>query len=236
MPTMAAPHRFCRYELRTTDLVGAQAFYADVLGLDVLGAVSQLPDRAAARGAPAHWLGHIAVDDVEAMANRMIALGGERLGLPRPDVSILRDPFGAVVGLSASIDASDRIPVVWHERYTPDRARTWAMYAELFGWSPTETLDLGPTIGAYQLFAWDAVGPSVGGMIDIAGLPGVHSQWCFYFGVDDLDAALARVRARGGIVANGPTSAPGGDRVAQCDDPQGAAFGLREVTRRATSS
>ncbi|HWK08496.1 MAG TPA: hypothetical protein VNR64_00500 [Vicinamibacterales bacterium] len=33
-------------------------------------------------------------------------------------------------------------------------------------------------------------------------------------------------RANGGRVLNGPMDVPGGDRVAQCLDPQGAAFAV----------
>jgi hypothetical protein len=43
-----------------------------------------------------------------------------------------------------------------------------------------------------------------------------------------LDAALTRVRDGGGQVLNGPKEVPGGDRIAQCVDPQGAAFALHE--------
>ena len=60
-------NRFRRYELRTTDLEGARAFYADLFG-DRFWAgaieVAALPAAAAARGAPPYWLGHVAVEDV----------------------------------------------------------------------------------------------------------------------------------------------------------------------------
>jgi hypothetical protein len=46
--------------------------------------------------------------------------------------------------------------------------------------------------------------------------------------VDNIDTALERVKERGGQVLNGPMEVPGGDRVAQCLDPQGADFGLHE--------
>jgi predicted enzyme related to lactoylglutathione lyase len=53
----------------------------------------------------------------------------------------------------------------------------------------------------------------------------VHVHWLFYFSVANLDDAIAKVRANGG----NPQSAvvlPNGDRIARCEDPQGAAFGL----------
>ena len=51
-------------------------------------------------------------------------------------------------------------------------------------------------------------------------------HWLYYVKVDDLDAALARVKKGGGQVMHGPMEVPGGDRVAQCIDPQRAAFAL----------
>ena len=51
-------------------------------------------------------------------------------------------------------------------------------------------------------------------------------SWLYYVDVDDLDAAVARVTSRGGTIAHGPMSVPGGARVAMCLDSQGAAFGL----------
>src|SRR5437879_6532248 len=82
---------FCRYDLRTTDPDAARGFYSDVVGLDFTGgpspeepsmlAVWPLHEQARARGAPAHWLGHLGVADVEATARRLVEIGSERLAL-----------------------------------------------------------------------------------------------------------------------------------------------------------
>jgi len=37
------------------------------------------------------------------------------------------------------------------------------------------------------------------------------------------------VKANGGTVMNGPMDVPGGDRIAQCMDPQGAAFAIHST-------
>jgi predicted enzyme related to lactoylglutathione lyase len=44
--------------------------------------------------------------------------------------------------------------------------------------------------------------------------------------VPNVDEATERVKALGGQVLNGPMDVPGGDRIAQCMDPQGAAFAV----------
>jgi len=55
--------------------------------------------------------------------------------------------------------------------------------------------------------------------------------WGYYFNVDGIDAAVARVAAGGGNVINGPHQVPDGQWIVQCTDPQGAAFAL-VATRR----
>ncbi|BDG04739.1 VOC family protein [Anaeromyxobacter oryzae] len=222
--------RFQRYELRTTDVAAARAFYAAVLG-DVEVEIVPLPGEAIARGAPAHWLGHLGVDDVERAASAFVERGAIRLGPTRPtaggDVAILRDPGGAVVALaSAQARLPARAGVTWHVLETTGLDRAAASYCGLFGWRLTERVDLG-TLGVVQPFAWEAGGPSVGAMADVAGRPGVHPHWLFFFRVAALEPALLAVRAAGGVVL-GPTMLPGGERIAVCEDPQGAAFALRE--------
>ncbi|MCI0574372.1 MAG: VOC family protein [Myxococcaceae bacterium] len=243
---------FCWYELRTTVPVAARAFYAEVagwqveqsgessifrLGKDPVGRLVELPERARARGAPAHWLGHVCVDDVDASVQRMVALGGQQLGpvqqaVDGGRVAVIRDPQGAVLALSSRRDVWSRGGVAWHELHTTDREQAWSTYAELFGWKATETLSLGPEVGPYQMFSWAGAERSVGAMASTARAPHVHTHWLFYLTVADLDGALAKLRALGGRVLNGPMQVRGGDRVAQCEDPQGAAFALHQDATR----
>ena len=51
-------------------------------------------------------------------------------------------------------------------------------------------------------------------------------KWGFYFGVDDIDAAVGRVQEGGGTIRFGPSEVPGGVFVISATDPQGAEFGL----------
>jgi hypothetical protein len=48
----------------------------------------------------------------------------------------------------------------------------------------------------------------------------------FYVTTADLDAALGRARGKGARVLNGPMEVPGGQRIVQLMDPQGAVFAL----------
>jgi uncharacterized protein len=222
--------RFCRIELRTTNVPAARGFYRALLGDDGADIVP-LPAEAIARGARPHWLGHLGVDDVEGLVRAFVAEGATSLGPIRPSatggaVAILRDPGGAVVALATPPPVPVRADVVWHSLNTADLARATASYCALLGWQLTEAVDLGRH-GRHRMFAWSPGGASVGAFSDIAGRPGVHPHWLFHFRVAALGPALAAVRAAGGLVLD-PVTLPNGTRLAVCDDPQGAAFALQE--------
>ena len=46
----------------------------------------------------------------------------------------------------------------------------------------------------------------------------------------DARATAADVAERGGKVLHGPMEVPGGDLIAQCQDPQGAAFAVHSTS------
>jgi predicted enzyme related to lactoylglutathione lyase len=241
-------NRFFRYDLRTTDADAAQAFYADVLGVNLPGVGSlddgsglrvwPLHEAARARGVPAHWLGQIGVPDLEPAVRRLVELGSERLG---PTVQAndgtsyqaLRDSSGAMFAVRGITEGAPGASVAWHHLHTTDLDRSWAVYSELFGWRQTETTDAADPVGGYRMFAWADAPKSVGSMANTARSPGVHTHWLFYFAVPDLEAALAKVRARGGLVLEHRAVLPDGSRLAPCEDAQGAAFGLLQSGSKA---
>jgi uncharacterized protein len=161
--------------------------------------ITSLPEPARAAGAPAHWLGHVTGD-----LERVLAAGAERIR-----GNIVRDPVGAVLAVAVGPPSpSPRVPVVWHQLNARDVVRARAFYAEAFGWTDAEPADVT--------------------FLEIAPMQrGIHDAWLFHFGVEDLDATIATVEAAGGLVA-GVFDLPDGDRLAVCDDPQGAFVGFRE--------
>lgn len=235
------PRMFCRYDLRTTDPDAARRFYSDVVGLDFEAdetsclAVWPLHEQARARGAPPHWLGSVAVDDIETKLRRLVETGSERLG---PSVvardgstfASVRDPSGAVFAVRQGARPSRSVPVAWHQLHTRDVDAAWQLYSELFGWRPTETFDAPDLVGGHRMFAWPGASVSVGSVANTARWAGVHPHWLFYFQVPDLDAALARAHASGARPASRPFVLPNGARLVPCDDPQGAAFGIYELS------
>ena len=218
--------RFTRYDLRTTDVPAARAFYDELFGNPFGEAltIGPLPEIARARGAKPHWLGHIVVDDVAETSRRFLAEGAQPLG-----PTALRDPFGAIVALtSTAAPPTDRI--AWHVHCSQDENKAFAAYASLFGWAAKTRHDLGADGGRLQEFAWSEGGDAVGTITDLARQPQIHAQWLFFFRVPSLDAATEVVRARGGL-ALPSRRMPNGALSAACDDPQGGAFGLYECAR-----
>lgn len=222
--------RFYHFDLRTTDAAAARRFYGAVLGHE-RALIWPLHEQALARGAKPHWLGNLGVADPELTAKQFVDRGASPLGPARAasdgrQVAVLRDPGGALLAVS-SLPAGDAVPtldVAYHALNTTNVARAQADYTELFGWSLTDAIDLGAD-GSFQQFAWQAGGETVGGLGEIAGRPGVHPQWLYFFAVDSLDSALIATRAAGGLALD-PMTLASGARACVCDDPQGAAFGL----------
>ena len=83
--------------------------------------------------------------------------------------------------------------------------------------------EIGPA-DTYQLFS--AGGQTIGGMFTKRPTEPVP-YWLYYFNVDDIDAAMERVKTAGGQIFEGPLEMPGGSWIARCRDPQGAAFALQ---------
>ena len=55
---------------------------------------------------------------------------------------------------------------------------------------------------------------------------------CAKAGNQLLDVTVERIKSKGGKVLNGPMDVPGGDRVAQCQDPQGINFAIHSAKPR----
>jgi hypothetical protein len=232
---------FVRYSLRTVEVESARRFYGDALGLVLPEGASPdsaleawpLHERALVAGAPPHWLGHLEVEDLEGAVSEMLGAGAQPLGPTVTGASgswaTLRDPFGAVVALRqrASAQALSHRPFAWHQLHTTDLDRAWPLYASVAGFTDAGSVDHAGVVGGHRLFG--VSDQPLGSMANTARWPGVHPHWLFYFPVADLDAAVERVRVLGGT-AQLPDARMSGRRVAVCEDPQRAAFGLMEVS------
>lgn len=244
------------YELLAKDADAAQAFYAEVVGWtisssgmvegldyrilhaadgDPIGGLMPLP---AGAPMPPGWLFYVGVDDVDRMVERATALGGA-VHMPATDMpgvgrmALLADPQGArfyvMRGDSegeesrAFREAQDASPghAVWNELTAPDQDAALAFYGELFGWRHEGAMPMGP-LGDYKfvLHGASAIGASMN------AFEGARAGWQFYFDVDDVDAAVARLTGAGGRVIQGPDQIPGGSYAVVAEDGEGARFGF----------
>jgi len=241
------------YELMTTDMKAAEGFYTTVVGWktepfagaaqpyttfnrsgDVaIGGMMTKPPEVKA---PPFWAMYVGVPQLEETVAKITRLGGRTHTevITVPDIGrmqLMMDPQGAAFYIIEPARSEQRLegaPEVgdasWHELMTTDMAAAMKFYEDVFGWQPTESMDMGP-MGKYQMF--NRPHGMIGGMMnrppEMANVP---PNWLIYFRVPDVDIAAERIKANGGQILSGPMDVPGGDRVLAATDPQGAAFGL----------
>ncbi len=257
---MASKGQNVWFDLMTTDTDGAKRFYTEVIGWKTqawedadpttpytlwvaskgpIGGLMTLPEEAKKMGAPPHWLAYTAVDDVAATAKHAEELGG-KIYKPPTDIpkvgcfAVLADPQGAVFAVFKAEDdmsAPEDVPghFSWAELNTTDYDAAWKFYLALFGWEERSKMEMDGG-DVYFMFE-DPKGKTKGGMCNLAAKMGAPPHWLQYVTVDGMDAALERIKNGGGKILNGPMPIPGDDVIAQCQDPQGAAFAVYSKTK-----
>lgn len=110
--------------------------------------------------------------------------------------------------------------VVHFEINTKDPKRAKTFYSSVFGWKYKES-----DIPGIEYYLIDGVSPN--GAINPNTDPAQSKAPTIYFGTDDIDATLRKVRESGGI-ADEKQPIPGQGWFAGCTDPDGNAFSLYE--------
>lgn len=244
--------KFGWYELMTSDTKAAGKFYSDVVGWtthETTGSGGQQYTTfnignagiAGMLNLTGHtaWIGYIAVEDVDAHIEKIVAAGG-KLWKPATDVpgmlrfAVMSDPQGAAIVVftpNPAMPSPERPTppapgtIGWHELYTTDVGAGFDFYNKLFGWTKLNDMDMGQ-MGVYRIFdEGDHKQMGDGGMMMKPPQIPV-SCWNFYFHVDSIRGAIQRVEAGGGKIVVGPMQVPGGAWVIQGQDPQGAFFSL----------
>jgi predicted enzyme related to lactoylglutathione lyase len=214
---------------------GGQPYTMFTVGEAPVGGIMDLPEEARAGGASPHWLAYVSTPDTDGTVDQAKELGANVLMGPMsiPDVgrmAVLRDPQGAVFAVFTSASDSpgrDGPPRVkefsWHELATSDYEAGFNFYSALFGWEKTSAMEMGEG-NVYQMYGSGK--HELGAMYNLSPEIPAPPHWLLYATVADIDAAVETLKSLGGQVLNGPMDVPGGGRVAQCIDPQGAAFAL----------
>lgn len=243
--------RILWYELMTTDMEAAEDFYTKVVGWSVQpfegtpepyhmfvrqggmpsAGLMKIPPGITF---PPHWEMYVGVDKLEDAVAHIKRLGGDELGplVQVPTVGRMQTMTDAQQAVFAIYESESPQPpeeprqvgeASWHELMTTDAEAAMKFYTELFGWKPTTSMDMGP-MGTYHMFGGKH---ELGGMMNKPQeLAHVPPHWGIYFKVPDVDAAAEKIKAHGGQVLNGPMEVPGGSRIVNAMDPQGAAFSL----------
>ncbi len=251
--------RFVWYENLTTNPAASIDFYSSVMGWSTqpfeqnkqytmwvgsqgpLGGVMELPNEAKAMGMRPHWMAHVMVDNVDATVGQVRAKGGKVLKAHEdiPTVgrfSVIADPQGASLSLftpQQPMELHDPFKpgdFCWSELMTTDSAAAFQFYSQLFGWKIIQEMEMGH-IGTYRVFGLEK-DTGMGGMMNIPQGAHFPPMWIYYTEVADLDSAIGRAKAKGGNLMNGPMDVPGGGRIAQLTDPQGAMFALHQAPRK----
>jgi hypothetical protein len=246
------------YENLTTDLDGAIAFYAQLLGWTItiwgegpdpyrmwtnrgtpLAGVLQLPDAARNMGAPPHWMMYVTVPDVDATVTQARQLGATAYVPPTEIAQV-----GRFAVLADPQDAP--FAVIRPEQLQPEREGPPDVGG--FSWHELAAKDHQKAfefyhalfgwekgelhdmgpMGTYQLFRRAGASTDMGGMFNKPKDMAV-AAWQLYIRVDDLDSAVTKLGWLGGHVHQAPMEVPGGDRVVQCVDPCGAHFALHWI-------
>jgi uncharacterized protein len=248
---------FVWYELHTTDVESAKAFYTGVMdwglwdasasgrpyliftaGDTTVAGLTALSAEARTAGAKPSWIGYVGVDDVDRTGDRIARLGGT-VHVPPTNVanisrfSVFSDPQAARLGLFRWLQPRPDAP-------GPDTIGC-------VGWHELLAADSEAALAFYgTLFGWQAgdrevesgntyvrfaAGADTIGAID-SQLPTMTDPfWLYYFNVGDIDDAAKRVEAGGGEILGGPADVPGGSWAVECRDPQGAVFALEGVRK-----
>ena len=243
--------RFVWRDLQTSDIAAAKTFYGELLGWtfeevdmggmtytmfgfpsDNFGGMMPLD---ASSDAPSHWSSYLTVDDVDAALKNAERLGATVSFGPHdiPDVGRftgIGDPQGAAVNLFTPLSSEDTDPpmtppaggVSWNELLTDDPAAAIEFYGQIVDWT-TEKSTM-----SHDMDYWVAKqGKSMRASIMMKPPIMPVSAWLIYFAVSNIDDAVARVKALGGM-AYGVTTVEGVGTFTYASDPAGAPFGLIE--------
>lgn len=251
--TTPTPGSFTWYDFNSADIGPARRFYTELMGWGQeqwgpaeggypmftlggmpIGGYRQLPPEAVEGGCPNAWLAYVTVSDVDATVARAVQAGG-RTHVPATDIpqvgrfAVLRDPLGAHLAVFKGLDESPTIPHMdepgmfsWHELATSDLEAAFTFYRDVLAWKVAHDMDMGEDMGLYRIF--HSSGDALGGMYRAP--EGAPQGWLLYLRVRDLDVSLQKAESLGAKRILDPQEVPGGSRVVQLVDPQGAMFAL----------
>jgi predicted enzyme related to lactoylglutathione lyase len=245
------PHgTFCWADCNSTDMDKARAFYTAVMGWtsydlpmgngqvytmfqceghDIAGLGPQQDQM------PSVWNSYIAVDDVDALTNKVPLLGGQVIAEPfevfeNGRMAVIQDPSGAFVSLwqarnhigSGLVNTAGAI--AWNELATREPQKAEDFFTALLGW----TFQPGPMPGYRLCFVNGRVNGAIMPMDENWGDMPPH--WLIYFSVKDIHDVAQKVPANGGTLDTEIMNAESTGSFVIVSDPTGAVSAMMQIT------
>ncbi|MGV9251883.1 VOC family protein [Streptomyces sp. NPDC003697] len=246
-PVIGGP---CWAELGTNDLEASKRFYTDLFGWrlrvdprpEMRGyTIAYVNDTTVAAmqplrqvSQPVAWNVSFAVEDADEAANSVAEAGGTVITGPLDVLDegrnvVALDPCGAAFQMwqAQAFTGAGRFnapgALGWVELATRDVDRARDFYTRAFGWN----------VNSSQWYTqWTVQGEDFGGVTTMderfpADMP---PHWLPYFAVSNVNTSADKALREGGKALVEPTDVRDGPRIAVLRDPQGAPFGIYEVT------
>src|SRR3954469_3202353 len=249
--TKYTPGTFSWADVTTTDQASAKEFYGGLFGWEAedmpvgdgvvysmmklggrnVAAISPQPQQQREAGVPPMWNNYVTVESADDAAARAGELGAT-VHAPPFDVmdvgrmAVIQDPQGAFFMVweprsnigAQLVNGPGRLS--WNELASPDVDASAKFYGDLFGWEAE------PMEGMPQRYTVVGNGRRAnGGIRELRDVEGAPPHWLVYFGIDEIDAGLAKVEQLGGTKLAGPIDI-GIAKIGIVQDPQGATFAL----------
>jgi predicted enzyme related to lactoylglutathione lyase len=239
----------CWVDLGVCDIGRARAFYGGLFGWDIPEGppeaggyslcevdgrpVAGIGPKIGPAEMPAAWTTYLASDDADETVSKIKAAGGQVVTEPMDVMDVGRmavaaDPGGAVFGVwqarahTGAQLANEPGSLAWNENMSRDFDANKAFYRAVFGYDYGDLSSDG-----FKYATAELDGRPVGGIgeLDPNLPPEVPANWAAYFGVADVDAAVARAAELGGSVVRPAWDTPYG-RMAVLADDQAAVFAI----------
>ncbi len=253
--------QFCWSENVTHNPNTAKTFYAELFGWtshddplpsggvytlfskdsQLVSAAYQMMPEQKKMNVPPHWSHYVAVEDVNATANKAKTLGATVIVPPfevmdQGSMTVIQDPTGAVLsfwqpkkhtGYGNFGEQTFGTPC-WHELMTTNTDIAGGFYSKLLGWTLKHSTNMGFTYTEFQ-----QKGTSLAGMMAITKEMGpVPPNWMVYYTVANCDQSAEKVKSLSGKILMGPQDIPTIGRFAVIQDPAGAVCSIIQLAQK----
>ena len=242
----------CWIDLWTSDVEGSRRFYSELFGWEALepseefggyfmfarngmptaGGMGDMGDMKADNT----WKVYFQTDDIERTVKDVAMQGGE-VRSPAMAVAdlgsqaVFTDPSGAALGawqpgtFPGFLVLGEPGAPSWFELHTSNFAKALDFYQSVLHWETTQFSDTDEF--RYAVMRNPEGDGELAGIMDSSSAPGSPpSAWSVYWYVEDINAAIEKVRQLGGTVLEDAADTPYG-WLATAKDPAGAVFRLQ---------